>query len=675
MKENIDDIGKIINDELDEENEKAPNININNIKKKSTFKNINGRKSLKNSNLQEIDDFLIVLDNTEEYKKMILDQAKSKIHKVIKKIKETKDINKIINDPTSSKKYIINPERNKIVLYYNYLIYILLYLDIIISPFEYFVYYNKTAKIIRIILFDLVFIGEIILTIFTSYYDTLNKYYVTDIKKIFKNYLWNGFIPNVIYVFPFYIFHHNLEIIRLLKIYRYPFISSKSKLYLSWLLSLVFKNNIIISQIIRVIILFLSLCYILHICACFYCYLGLKYANSWIWQYTELIDNSSIVDIYVSSYYFIAETFSSTGYGDLTPINSVEILFIMFCEILNCGLYAYLLSNILDILTSKENSNFSKYRASQAQFKQWIDYYISKLPSSSKIINLHRHEIWNQSKRFHELYYDNTKNFLWLKDNNFFMQMKPRHRNELLKKAFENLFTKFQIFFNEITKLSSKINIILNFKTTIQVKNTEIIRNGKSIKKIYFIDRGEIDIYYNNKKINTLKEGDIFGLEGIVKNCNKSECEYKVNEKCRYAILFYIEIDSLIQDILNYDGDSFNNLNKKAENEINNNLKLINELDKIKEENKEDEKKDDNNNINNNNDINNEELINENNKKDNNFNYGLLNTLNKNYKLLEKAKNLIDESSLRISLIDKQIKFINNYCSKFNNNKNEKSIK
>ena len=178
--------------------------------------------------------------------------------------------------------------------------------------------------------------------------DTVDKAYVTDLKKIFKNYLWNGFIPNAIYVFPFYLFDDSLEIVRLLKIYRYPKISNKTKAILSWILSLFLKNSLILSHIIRVTTLFLSLCYILHICACVYCFLGLKYANSWIWQYPELVDSSNIVDIYVSSYYFITETFSSTGYGDLTPINSAEILFIMFCQILNCGLYAYLLSNILE---------------------------------------------------------------------------------------------------------------------------------------------------------------------------------------------------------------------------------------------------------------------------------------------------------------------------------------
>ena len=74
---------------------------------------------------------------------------------------------------------------------------------------------------------------------------------------------------------------------------------------------------------------------------------------------------NDIVDIYVSSYYFLAETLSSTGYGYLTPSNYAELAFIMFCEIINCGLYAYLLSNILDILLNKDNSNSYKFRVNQ----------------------------------------------------------------------------------------------------------------------------------------------------------------------------------------------------------------------------------------------------------------------------------------------------------------------
>ena len=673
----LDNLGEIIKNDSDseEENDKKANSKLSNDAKindiiSNISKKSKDRISLqKSSNFQEIDDFLVVLDNSEEYRKMIINQAKRKIRRAIRKIKQTKDINKIIDDPTISKKYIINPEKNKFLPYFNNIIFVLIYLDIIISPYEYFVDYNKTAKLIRIILFDFVFISEIVLTIFTSYYDPLNKYYVTDIKKIFKYYLYNGFIPNVIYVFPFYIIDSSLEIIRLLKIYRYPLISNKTKAIFSWLLSLIFKNSTIISQIVRVINLFLSLCYILHICACIYCYLGLNYSNTWVWNYNDLIDKTSILDIYVSSYYFITETFSSTGYGDLTPINNIEILFIMFCEILNCGLYAYLLSNILDILTNKENSLSNKYRADQTQFEQWMNYYISRLPSSSKMINLHRHKIWKESKIFHELYYDNSKNFLWLKNSNYFMQMRPAHRNEILKKAFGNIFIKFQKFFNEITKLSSKINIVINFKTSIQVQDTEIIHKGKQIKKIYFIDGGEIDLFYKNKKIKTLKEGDIFGLEGLLKNYSYSEIEYIVNTNCKYAILFYIEIELLIQDILNYDGISFKNLTKKADLEMHNIIKPSLELEIINEEKNEEQKENENEISNENkenkstsdNDDNNKEIINKNKININVINIGLLEKLNKNYEQLEKAKNLIEESDLRISLIDKQLNFINNY--------------
>ena len=691
MKENLDDIGEIINENgSDDENEIKTNSNINqDNKNKDNFQdqrneklnsNINHRTSIKKRNFQEIDGFQIVLDNPEEYKKMIIDQAKKKIWRAIKKIKEADDVNRLIYDPTAAKKYIINPEKNRIIPFFNFLIYILLYVDIVISPFEYFVYCENKFKLKRIALFDSVFLIEIILTMFTSYYDTVDKAYVTDLKKIFKNYLWNGFIPNAIYVFPFYLFDDSLEIVRLLKIYRYPKISNKTKTILSRIISLFLKNSLILSHIIRVTTLFLSLCYILHICACVYCFLGLKYANSWIWQYPELVDSSNIIDIYVSSYYFITETFSSTGYGDLTPINSAEILFIMFCQILNCGLYAYLLSNILDILLNKDNSNDNKYRASQVQFEQWITYYMSRLPSSSKKSNLHRHRIWNHAKRFHELYYDNTKNFLWLKNKNFFMQMKPSHRNELLNHAFQNIFNKFHSFFDEISKLSSKISIITNFKTSIQVKTTEIIKEGKEVHKIYFIERGKIDLIYKNRKIKTLNEGEIFGLEGIIKNYNKSEIEYKVSEYCGHVILFTINIKLLIQEILNYDGDSFSNLSKIAKAYLHENLKLGNELNNkiideeinkpINEDENENENENDNIDIitSSNNDLNNEEE--NNNKNDENYNIinsGRLAELNITCEQLEKAKHLIDESDIRLALIDKQINFINNYFSKIKN--------
>lgn len=639
--ENIDDLPSMkINDE----------INNNNII--TNKNNKNDRYIVKtNKNLPSINDFLIVLDNSEEYKKIILDQARKKIWRAVSKIKKTKNIQGVINAQSKKKWYIINPEeKSKIKFLYGLLIYFCLYLDFFISPFEYYVYYNQTIKMTRIIIFDSIFLSEIIFKFFTSYYDTFNKYYVTDIKLIFCHYIKTSFIINILYVCPFYLILPSLEIIRLLKVYRYPSVTNKIKQFLTWILSFMIKNITLCGQIVRVTTFFFNLCYILHFCACIYCFLGFKFANSWMWAHSDLIDVNSILDIYVSSYYFITETFTSTGYGDLTPVNSHEIIFIMCCQILNCGLYAHLLSNVLDILINKENSSSYSYRANQNNLQQWIKYYMNKLPSSSKKSNLHRSEVWEETKKFHELYYDTTKNFGWLNDMNFFDQMKPINKNELLNQAFDNIFKKFNKFFENFTKFSSKVEIIKNLKTSIQTEETVIIDYKKDIHKIYLIDKGVIDIYNNDQKINSLNEGDFFGIEAINNNIEtKSKFLYKVDKNSHYVILFTIDINYMLENVLNYDGESFKNLFKYSKKYIKEILKVEGDNNEIINTNVEKNEENENNNF----------SLNE-----NMANAGHLGKLNEDLEEYKKMDDLMGENNLRLDVIEKQIKFINKYYDK-----------
>ena len=647
------------------------------------------KKSNKTSNKKKDDedkifgDFVLMMDNKEEYKKNVLNNAKNKIWKVIHSIKNQKDINQLIKDPSSTKWYIINPDQNKYKPYFDIIFYILLYVDFLFTPFEYFVHEGSYKKY-RIIIFDILFTLEIISHFFISYYDNRNKFYVTDIKKICKNYVKGQFIVSILYVLPFYIFHPSLEILRLIKLYQYPNVNNKFKRFTTWLLSFIIKNITICSQIVRVFTFFLSICYITHICACIYCYLGLKFDDSWIYTHSDLLDVNSVLDIYVGSYYFLAETLSSTGYGDLTPNNYAEILFIMFCQIITCGLYAYLLSNILDILLNKDNSDSYKYRANQLNLENWIMYYMKKLPASSKNDNLHRNQIWDETKKYFELYYNPSKNLKWLKDKNFIEQMKPSQRNELMMKAFNPILDKFFSFFNKIKLNSTKIKIIMNFKTTIQVTKTELNFSWKKMHKIYFIETGIVDIYKNNELWFSLNEGSYFGIESLIKfDENQKNIIYKVSDECPYAIFYTIDIPFLINEILNYDEESFigiiylanyyikNVLNKGDnldENNINNNFNLIDNKNiintNISNENNEENKIDILDKGNNKNEIEkglkiNLDLINP----------GCLPELNKKIEEYEKAEKIVDESNLKIDLMEKQMNFINKYMNKIKANK------
>ena len=636
------------------------------------------KKRKENDNMKGFGDFVLMMDNKEEYKKMILDKAKGKIWKVINKIKNNKEkgLAKILKDPSSTKWYIINPDQNKFKSIFDSIFYLLLYIDFLFTPFEYFIDPGsyRSYKFYRIVAFDIFFAIEIFSHFFISYYDINNKFYVTDIKKIFINYIKGQFFISLLYVLPLYLIYSGLEIFRLIKLYKYPSVNNKIKKISVWLLSFIIKNITICSQIVRVFTFFLSICYITHICACIYCFLGLKFDDSWIYNHSDMLDTSSILEIYVSSYYFITETLSSTGYGDLTPNNYAEMLFIMFCQIITCGLYAYLLSNILDILLNKDNSESYKYRANQIDLENWIMYYMKKLPASSKNDNLHRNKIWDETKKYFELYYNPTKNLTWIKDKNFIEQMKPRHRNELMLAAFGPILNKFFPFFNKIKFTSSKIKIIMNYKTSIQVAKTELNFPWKKMHKIYFIDHGSVDIYKNRILWSTLNEGSYFGIENILKieNNDNEFITYKVSDDCPYAIFYTIDIPFLVNEILNYDEESFIGVIYLASYFVKNVLSKGNE--------------EDNNIFNENNSIWEDEEINT--EQKNNFkkindvalryrklnldliNPGCLPELDKKIEEYKKAENVVDESSLKVDLMEKQINFINKYIGQIKRNKN-----
>ena len=680
--------------------------NINDNKKKSFIDSRNRVNSISGASnndetLSSFGGYVLMMDNKEEYKKMILNKGRTKVWKAIHKIRHSKDINKIFKDPSLTKWYIINPDQNKIKPFFDALFCLLLYIDFILSPFEFFVY-QYDYKYRRIIIFDVFFVLEIISNFFISYYDIENKFYITDIKKISIHYLKSGFVPSFLYVFPFYIFNSQFEIMRLIKLYRYPYVNNKIKKLSTWLLTLIIKNITIASEIVRVFTFFLSICYITHVCACFYCFLGFHFKDSWIYAHDDCLDNTSILDIYVSSYYFLTETLSSTGYGDLTPSNNAELSFIMFCEIITCGLYAYLLSNILDILLNKDNSDSYKYRVNQMNLESWIIYYMKKLPASSKNENLHRNKIWEETKKYFEIYYSPSKNFRWIQDKNFISQMKPSHRNELLSNSFKFIFNKFYSFFKRIALLSSKIKIVMNFKTSIQIAQTELINSWKKMHKIYFIDKGIINIYRNGHLIYSLTEGYFFGIECILQDeSNKQDkISYKVSEECPYAILYTIDIPFLMKEILNYDSESFAGIINLANyyidnflNGQNNDLFLkerqesLDELNKLNHKHRKNTKNKKNNDIldisniintnstikleNSNNNIltENKEIKNQRKLNIDLVQPGCLPDLDIKLGEHQRADKVVNESNLKIDLIDKQINFINKYINQLVDNK------
>lgn len=497
-----------------------------------------------------------------ESRQQHLNRAKEKIWKVVKSIKtlNEKQIKKYL-----SKKYIMDPYNSTIRFIIDTFIVNLSLLDLVIFPFKFFVDTDNTAHS-REIIFDVLFFIEIIANCFTGYYETTELYLITDIKLIILNYLRRGFIFDLLYTLPFWLITPQLIILRMIKIYRFPYIVSVIQQIIFLLSSFCihhFKLKIIMKEIFS---FGFKVLYILHVFSCVYIFIAKQYSDNWI--VGNGLDFNNYLEIYISSVHMLTQTFSTTGYGDLKPINNAEILFMIISQAVCCGLFTYLITCILLMLISHLDTLSFKYKT-QLNLYLWMTKYNKHLPSTTNQALL-TNTVWDNVTHYFDLFYGTRNNFEWINLFPFLKEIKPNERKCLLNCTFENTILHFASFFNKMNQLT-KNQIILKFKTHIQNSQVIAIAEDKKIKRVFLIEKGTVVVLKGKKVLLQLKEGQVFGLLGLINQY--SEYSYEIAIDSEYALLFSISLKDLTS-ILSYDDESYKTVLNQAF-EINNLLKQM----------------------------------------------------------------------------------------------------
>ena len=162
------------------------------------------------------------------------------------------------------------------------------------------------------------------------------------------------------------------------------------------------------------------------------------------------------------------QTFTTVGFGDYPPQNPTEQLFVMFCLIVNCGLFAYWISRIISIITYKERI-----------FDLNIDkstHYIRGLPFNE----------YNEVRQYINYFLHPKYNLYWFKKYPFLKQIKPVDRKELISQAYKKLFTKFENFFENFN-ISTK-----DIHADDYWRDTEISQGQQLNKSITLYERPRI---------------------------------------------------------------------------------------------------------------------------------------------------------------------------------------
>lgn len=219
-----------------------------------------------------------------------------------------------------------------------------------------------------------------VLSIFTSFYSKGS--YISQKDKIFKHYIYNSFIWDILGVIPVYfisILGNDLtkfilmsRIIKMLKLFHslevHLFLSKKIKGFYD-----LFK--------LLILIIFMG-----HFFATFLIYvsnLEISYGSENTWLQNFKIIDQTLEYQYISALYFAVYTMVTVGYGDLYPINLVERVLFIVLMVLSCGVFAYALNRFGIILDEMyRDENFFKYNKNSIFYKIKLILFFIKRTST-----------------------------------------------------------------------------------------------------------------------------------------------------------------------------------------------------------------------------------------------------------------------------------------------------
>lgn len=376
-------------------------------------------------------------------------------------------------------------------------------------------------------------------------------------KRIFFNYVKFWFWLDFISSFPFQIFidfenyssfrvittedsigiHEFVSLLRIIKIVK--LFKLKSRIYdmrinFIYRFLIIILGNRIYLLTIEFIKIFIFIIIFIHWISCIWYYF--QYKDS---QYMD----SSPIENYINSFYFIFITVLTIGYGDISPSTSSERIFISIIQIISGLIFSMIIANIGSLMNRLELTNTKTY----------LEDVIDKFLVENSISVLLRKKIYNYLNRKYILQKENI-------DNDIFLLLNDSLKQDILLQIHEN-------FYNSLSLLTYNLRfleILIPFFIFENVYPNEVLFEENSLSnKIYFLNSGGLLLYMNefNLVIEKILPDSSFGYFEFFGNFNRRlSCQGEY-----YSLLTSFDIDSFNKAknrLLNVDKDEFDDVNQ-----------------------------------------------------------------------------------------------------------------